>query len=74
MFDNNMLRDQWKQIRSKAKEKWSKLTEDDLNYISGHSDRLINKLQERYGYTSEQAVQQIEQVVAGLQRTPQMSR
>jgi uncharacterized protein YjbJ (UPF0337 family) len=74
MFDDNLIRDQRKQLRGKAKDRWSKLTDDDLNYISGRSDRLINKLQERYGFTKDQADQQIEQIVATLPPVPQMSR
>jgi uncharacterized protein YjbJ (UPF0337 family) len=74
MFDDNMIRDQWKQIRGKAKEWWSKLTEDDLNYINGRGDRLISKLEERYSYTKEQAVQQIELHMRELQHAPQMGR
>src|SRR6202021_2095653 len=39
----------WKQYSGKAKEKWGKLTDDDLEVIRGRRDQLIGKIQERYG-------------------------
>lgn len=45
----------WKQMKGAAKEKWGKLTEDDLEVISGQQDQLIGKLQERYGIVREEA-------------------
>ena len=34
-MDWNRLEGDWKQLRGKAKEKWGKLTDDDLTAISG---------------------------------------
>ena len=45
----------WKQLNGKAKEKWGKPTDDDLEVISGKRDQLVGKLQERYGFSKEQA-------------------
>ncbi|HUS06169.1 MAG TPA: CsbD family protein [Bryobacteraceae bacterium] len=45
----------WKQMKGTVREKWSKLTDDDFEYIGGKKDQLIGRLQERYGYTKEQA-------------------
>ena len=36
----------WKQVKGKAKEQWGKLTDDDLDVISGKRDQLVGKLQE----------------------------
>jgi uncharacterized protein YjbJ (UPF0337 family) len=49
------LKGQWKQVQGKAKEKWGDLTDDDMAMIDGKKDQLVGKLQERYGYTKEQA-------------------
>ena len=39
----------WKQLRGSVKQKWGKLTDNDLDYIAGKRDQLAGKLQERYG-------------------------
>ena len=45
----------WKQFRGSAKQQWGKLTDDDLEQISGMRDKLVGKLQERYGIAKDEA-------------------
>jgi len=59
-MDWNRLEGDWKQLRGKAKEKWGKLTDDDLTAISGRRAQLEGKIQERYGYAKSQARKEIE--------------
>jgi uncharacterized protein YjbJ (UPF0337 family) len=42
-----------------VKEKWGKLTDDDLNVIAGKKEQLVGRLQERYGYSKEQAEKEL---------------
>ncbi len=51
----DVLKGQWKQLTGKLKAKWGKLTDDDLTLIGGKKDELLGKLQERYGYSKDQA-------------------
>jgi uncharacterized protein YjbJ (UPF0337 family) len=46
---------QWKQMKGNVKEKFGKLTDDDLTQINGMRDQLIGKIQERYGIAREEA-------------------
>jgi uncharacterized protein YjbJ (UPF0337 family) len=50
----------WKQFSGKVKEKWGKLTDDDLTVINGKREQLEGKLQERYGYAKEQARKEVD--------------
>jgi uncharacterized protein YjbJ (UPF0337 family) len=45
----------------KAKEKWGKLTDDDLTAINGKREQLVGKIQERYGIAKEAAEKQVEE-------------
>jgi uncharacterized protein YjbJ (UPF0337 family) len=47
--DWNRVEGNWKQIKGKIKEKWGKLTDDDLANINGKREQLEGKIQERYG-------------------------
>ncbi|MCX3081927.1 CsbD family protein [Klebsiella michiganensis] len=49
----------WKQFRGKAKEKWGKLTDDDMTVIEGKRDQLVGRIQERYGYAKDQAEKEV---------------
>ena len=49
----------WRQFKGKVKEKWGRLTDDQLTTIAGRRDRLAGQLQETYGCTKEDAERQI---------------
>ena len=49
----------WNVLKGKAKEKWGKLTDDDLTKIDGKKDQLIGELQKKYGYIKEKAEEEI---------------
>jgi uncharacterized protein YjbJ (UPF0337 family) len=49
----------WKQAAGKVKEKWGKLTEDDLTVINGKQDQLVGRIQERYGIAKDEAERQV---------------
>jgi uncharacterized protein YjbJ (UPF0337 family) len=51
----------WKQFTGKVKEKWGKLTDDDLTAVAGKRDQLAGKLQERYGYGKDQAERELDE-------------
>ncbi len=68
-MNEDILKGQWTQIRGQVKQWWGMLTDDDLTKINGKRDQLIGKLQERYGYSKEQAVKQIDERLAEFQRT-----
>jgi uncharacterized protein YjbJ (UPF0337 family) len=50
----------WKQVKGRAKQKWGKLTDDDLDVIKGKRDELVGKLQARLGIEREQAEREVE--------------
>jgi uncharacterized protein YjbJ (UPF0337 family) len=50
----------WKQVKDKMREKWGRLTDNDWEQIAGKKDQLIRRLQERYGYTRDQAERDFE--------------
>jgi len=59
-LNQDIFAGKWKQMRGDLKSWWGKLTDDDFELIGGQKDRLIGLLQERYGYTREQAQHEIE--------------
>ena len=53
-MDWNRVEGNWKQFKGSAKEKWGKLTDDDLDVIEGRREQLEGKLQQRYGFAKDQ--------------------
>jgi uncharacterized protein YjbJ (UPF0337 family) len=65
-FNRDVLTGKWKQVRGRAKQTWGKLTDNDLQRISGHFDELAGLVQEKYGYTREQAEREVHQFIERL--------
>ena len=60
-MNNDILAGKWKQFRGAAKEKWGKLTDDELDQIDGRVDRLVGKVQERYGRDRKEAEREVKE-------------
>ena len=56
----------WKQFTGSAKERWGKLTDDDMQTLTGQKDNLVGKIQERYGIAREEAEKQADAWSAAL--------
>ena len=48
-------------MKGKVKEKWGKLTDDDMAVLDGKRDQIAGKLQERYGYAKEQVQKEMDE-------------
>ena len=51
----NEVEGKWNQMKGTLRERFGKLTDDDLQVIGGKKDQFLGMLQERYGITREQA-------------------
>jgi uncharacterized protein YjbJ (UPF0337 family) len=52
-MDRDIFKTDWNQIKNKVREKWAKLTDEDLSRINGKREQLIEILQKRYGYSRD---------------------
>jgi uncharacterized protein YjbJ (UPF0337 family) len=62
----DQIKGDWTQMKGKVKEKWGKLTDDDLTTVAGKRDQLAGKLQQRYGYAKEQAEKELDEFTAAI--------
>ena len=65
-MNKDILEGQWKQIRGEAKSWWGKLTDDDLTRVAGKYESLAGVLQEKYGYSRQQAEAEIDKRVTAF--------
>jgi uncharacterized protein YjbJ (UPF0337 family) len=63
----DQMEGKWKQYKGQAKEKWGKLTDDDLDVIDGRRQQLVGRIQERYGIVKDAAEKQADEFVKALQ-------
>jgi uncharacterized protein YjbJ (UPF0337 family) len=57
----DQIEGKWQQFAGSARERWGKLTNDDIQVLTGQKDQLVGKIQERYGITKAKAEEQAEQ-------------
>ncbi len=66
-MNKHILEGKWKQVRGEAKAWWGKLTENDFDRVAGKFEVLVGLLQEKYGYTREQAADEIDRRVTDFE-------
>jgi len=54
-MNQDVLKGKWLQLKGEVRNQWGKLTNDDIDQIEGNGEKLVGKLQERYGYARERA-------------------
>jgi uncharacterized protein YjbJ (UPF0337 family) len=47
------MKGSWNVIKGKLKQRWARLTDDDLRYVDGKEDELIGRIQKQTGETRE---------------------
>ena len=58
-MNEDIFQGKWKQFKGKVKQQWGKLTDDDLDRISGKRDELLGLMQERYGWDRQRSEREL---------------
>lgn len=69
-MNRDQLKGKWRQVRGHVKKQWGKLTDDDLEQVEGDYDKLLGKIQERYGIAHEEAERRLKEFDAEAARSP----
>ena len=66
-MNEDILQGKWHELKGGVKEKWGKLTDDDLDVVNGKVEKLQGLLQTRYGYTKEKAKEEYDSFMSSHQ-------
>ena len=55
----DQVKGNWRQLKGSIKAQWGRLTDDELEEIAGEREKLVGKIQERYGIAREEAERQV---------------
>jgi uncharacterized protein YjbJ (UPF0337 family) len=58
-MNQDIIQGKWTQLKGSLKNKWGKLTDDDLSRADGNHQYLAGRLQERYGWEKDRAEREI---------------
>ena len=59
-MNNDILKGKWNQFKGEVKKEWGKLTNDDVDMINGEYDKLVGRIQERYGRSREEVREEVD--------------
>lgn len=62
-MNKDIFAGKWKQLKGKVRDWWGELTDDDVTRINGQWETFVGVLQERYGYSRDQAEEEIDRFV-----------
>jgi uncharacterized protein YjbJ (UPF0337 family) len=62
----DQVQGKWKQAKGSLRQKWGKLTDDDLDTIAGSREKFVGVLQERYGIAKEEAQKRADEWATSL--------
>jgi uncharacterized protein YjbJ (UPF0337 family) len=54
-MNEDILKGKWLEIKGRVKEKWGRLTDNDLGEIEGKGEKLLGFLRKKYGYIRDKA-------------------
>lgn len=64
-MNEDQLKGQFKQAKGSMKTSWGKLTDDEVRETGGQKDKLVGKIQEKYGISKEEALRKYEEFKRG---------
>ncbi len=50
----------WHQVKGSLRAKWGDLTDDEIEEIDGNREKMVGKIQEKYGIAKEEAEKQVD--------------
>jgi uncharacterized protein YjbJ (UPF0337 family) len=59
-MDWDRIERNWLRAKRRIGQKWTKLTDDDLNAIDGHRERLEYRIHMRYGFDSQHVRKEVD--------------
>ncbi len=67
-MDKLRIKGNWNVIKGSLKQRWAKLTDDDLKYTEGQEQELIGRIQKRTGESREAIREALEQDYGSSER------
>lgn len=58
----------WKELKGQVKQKWGRLTDDEIDVIAGKRQELEGTIQRKYGKTKEEVKREVDDFCTACER------
>lgn len=63
-MNKDRIEGRWKELRGSIKERWGKLTDDELDQTEGSADKLAGLIQRKYGEGRDEVEKQLDKLAS----------
>lgn len=62
-MNSSAVNNRWSDLRDQAQQRWGRLTTSDLDAVQGRLDKLVDLVQDRYGYSASKAQREVNKFI-----------
>jgi uncharacterized protein YjbJ (UPF0337 family) len=59
------IKGKWHQVKGSIRAKWGELTDDEIEELDGNREKMVGKIQEKYGVAKDEAEKQVDEWTKG---------
>jgi uncharacterized protein YjbJ (UPF0337 family) len=57
----DQIKGKWHEIKGSIRAKWGDLTDDEVEELDGNREKMVGKIQQKYGIAKEEAEKQVDE-------------
>jgi uncharacterized protein YjbJ (UPF0337 family) len=57
----DQIKGKWHEIKGSVRAKWGELTDDEIEELDGNREKMVGKIQQKYGVAMEEAEKQVDE-------------
>jgi len=61
----DQIKGKWHEVKGSIRAKWGELTDDEIEELDGNREKMVGKIQQKYGVAKEEAEKQVDDWTKG---------
>jgi uncharacterized protein YjbJ (UPF0337 family) len=61
----DQVKGKWHEVKGSIRAKWGELTDDEIEELDGNREKMVGKIQQKYGVAKEEAEKQVDDWTKG---------
>jgi uncharacterized protein YjbJ (UPF0337 family) len=57
----DQIKGKWHEIKGSVRAKWGELTDDEIEELDSNREKMVGKIQQKYGVAKEEAEKQVDE-------------